>query len=69
MTARLHIVSEGRCWNNFLSAHLEAFQSPTIESINGVLKEYRAWVIPNTNAYEVEFDSEKDKAFFVLKYS
>jgi inhibitor of KinA sporulation pathway (predicted exonuclease) len=62
------MVSEGQCWNNFLRAHLEAFQSPTLDGINDVLKQYGASV-PGTNAYEVEFDSEKDKAFFVLKYS
>ena len=68
MTAKLHIVSEGRCWNNFLHAHLDAFQEPTLEGVNNVLKQYGASV-PSTNVYEVEFDTEQDLAFFMLKWS
>ncbi len=67
MTAKLHIVSEGRCWNNFLHAHLEAFQGPTMEGVNDVLKQYGARIL-DLKIYEVEFDTEQDLAFFMLKY-
>ena len=65
MTVELDIVT-GKSWANFCLKHLVG-TAPTIESINEMLKPYNGQ-ITDERAWSITFDTEQDRAFFMLKY-
>ena len=66
--AELFIPTEGRAWNNFARATLAQVPAITYDDINDFLKPYRGRIV-EFNTQTVTFDTEQDKAFFILKWS
>lgn len=68
--AELFIPTEGRAWNNFVRANLDLdqVQTSTFDDINDYLKPYRGRIV-EFKTQTVAFDTEQDKAFFILKWS
>ena len=64
----LFIPTEGRAWNNFARANLAQIQSITYNDINDRLKEYNGRIV-EFKTQTVTFDTEQDKAFFILKWA
>ena len=67
MAVELSVLDQA--WQNFVYAYL-VDKSPVdnISDVNQILKPYNAHVI-DLSTYTITFDTEQDKAFFLLKWS
>lgn len=64
----LCILREGRAWHNFVRANISRVQVTTFDDINDFLEPYRARIV-EFKTQSVTFDTEQDKAFFILKWA
>ena len=59
----------GRAWYNFALARLvDGNRAFTFNDVNEVLKEYYGRII-NYQTQTITFDTEQDKAFFMLRWA
>lgn len=72
----LCILREGRAWHNFVRANLDHWskldtnrvQTSSFDDLNDFLKPYGGRII-EYQTQTVTFDTEQDKAFFMLKWA
>lgn len=67
MTIELSVLDNA--WNNFVYSYLvDGTPVNDLSDVNQILKPYNAHVV-DLSTYTITFDTEQDKAFFLLRWS